>query len=99
MSTFASMYRGVADRAGATKKDKDKCRGCGSMEFQHCEKGLVCSYCRAVIEPARKPGAYARMPYIALDTPAPGSPAPDREKYGLTMEQALTKFRQLGRFI
>lgn len=77
---------------------EEKCRGCGSIEFRHCEKGLVCSYCRVVINPARKPGAYVHMPYVTIN--APTLPDPDKDKrITLTMAQATAKFRALGRLL
>lgn len=79
--------------------DKSKCPGCGSLEFQDCEKGLVCSYCRVVIRPkAKAQDLHVHAPYVVIETPVIKDPEVDK-RFGLTIAQAATRFRALGRML
>lgn len=97
MSVIERMY-GTFPTAGApidyAKRPQHtpaKCPGCGSLEFQDCEKGLVCSYCRVVIRPkAKAQDLHVHAPYVTIDVPVIKDPEVDDR---LTRLQEVASFQ------
>lgn len=51
----SAVQRGLPEYTmpASPRNTPGKCRGCGSLEFVHVLKGVVCSYCRVPATPEK----------------------------------------------